>query len=88
MAAVAEFLRCTPEDITPDMIQEAAEIDTRLQNSEFSPHAELVVRAVREEGGRQGLLEFQRRWRQHFLDTMNPRFLPELWSVDHNPHQL
>ena len=29
MAAVAEFLRCTPEDITPDMIQEAAEIDTR-----------------------------------------------------------
>ena len=61
---------------------------TRLQNSEFSPHAELVVRAVREEGGRQGLLEFQRRWRQHFLDTMNPRFLPELWSVDHNPHQL
>ena len=45
------------------------------------------MRAVRE-GGRPGLLEFQRRWRQHFLDTMNPRFLPELWSVDHNPHQL
>ena len=60
----------------------------RLWNSEFSPHAEVVVRSVREEGGREALLQFQRRWRQHFLDTMNPRFLPPLWNVHHNPHQL
>jgi hypothetical protein len=36
MAAVAEFLRCAPEDITPDMIQEAAEIDTRSVSHSLS----------------------------------------------------
>jgi hypothetical protein len=27
-------------------------------------------------------LEFVRGWRQHFLDTMQPKFLPAFWSVD------
>ena len=36
MAAVAEFLRCAPEDVTPDMIQEAAEIDTRSVSHSLS----------------------------------------------------
>jgi hypothetical protein len=25
---------------------------------------------------------FVRRWRQHFVDAMQPRFLPPLWRVD------
>ena len=29
------------------------------------------------------LAEFVRMWRQHFLDEMKPRFLPNTWSVDH-----
>lgn len=27
--------------------------------------------------------EFMRFWRQHFLDTMNPRHMPQHWSVDY-----
>ena len=27
-------------------------------------------------------------WRQHFLDTMSPRHLPPLWSVDHQADRL
>lgn len=28
------------------------------------------------------LLEFVKMWRQHFVDSMNPKFLPKLWVVD------
>ena len=28
------------------------------------------------------------RWRQHFLDTMKPKFLPPLWSVNHQEERL
>jgi hypothetical protein len=29
------------------------------------------------------LKEFIKRWRIHFISTMNPQFLPDAWSVDH-----
>jgi len=29
------------------------------------------------------LKEFIKRWRVHFITTMNPQFLPDAWSVDH-----
>jgi len=45
-----------------------------------------VVKKIQEE--REGGLEqFQRMWREHFLATMKPRHLPELWCVEHNPGQ-
>jgi len=28
------------------------------------------------------LIEFIKLWRQHFIDTMNPKYMPEGWSVD------
>ena len=31
------------------------------------------------------LLEFQARWRRHFVRTMKPQFLPAYWSVDYVP---
>lgn len=67
-------------DLTPEMITEAATIETRKENSNFVSHGQEVVKKVREEGK---LLEFEKTWRQHFLDTMCPRHLPPLWSVDH-----
>lgn len=53
----------------------------RVAKEKFIKHGEKVVRYVMEHGT--GLLEFQKRWRQHFLETMEPHFLPPLWSVDH-----
>ncbi|KRX04485.1 Ribonuclease H-like domain [Pseudocohnilembus persalinus] len=29
------------------------------------------------------LIEFIKEWRQYFLDSMNPRFLPPAWNVNH-----
>ena len=67
-------------DLTPEMITEAATMETRRENSNFVSHGEEVVKKVREEGR---LLEFEKTWRQHFLETMRPQYLPPLWSVDH-----
>lgn len=35
-----------------------------------------------------GLIELERIWREHFLNTMQPKFLPELWNVNHNADRL
>ena len=59
----------------------------RLRNVSYCPHAEQVVKKIRETSDTAGLLEFQKRWRQHFLSCMEPRFLPDLWSVNHNPQR-
>ncbi|KAJ7370831.1 Exonuclease 3'-5' domain-containing protein 2 [Desmophyllum pertusum] len=66
--------------LTPEMITEAATMETRKENSDFVSHGQEVVKKLREEGK---LLEFEKIWRQHFLDTMRPQYLPPLWSVDH-----
>lgn len=47
------------------------------------PHGLKVVRTCAEQGLR-GLMDLERRWRQHFLTAMRPRHLPPLWSPDHN----
>lgn len=55
----------------------------RIFNEAYVPHGLKVVQAHAEQG-LQGLMDLERRWRQHFLTTMHPRHLPPLWSVDHN----
>jgi len=45
-------------------------------------HGYLLVAEVLKRGPKE-LHQFQRMWRQHFLDTMRPRYLSEHWSVDH-----
>ena len=72
-------------DLTPEMITEAATMETRKENSNFVSHGQEVVKKVREEGR---LLEFEKTWRQHFLETMHPKYLPPLWSVDHRHDRL
>lgn len=55
----------------------------RIFNESYVPHGLKVVQVYAERGLR-GLIELERRWRQHFLSSMQPNFLPPLWSVDHN----
>ncbi|RUS74534.1 hypothetical protein EGW08_017706 [Elysia chlorotica] len=68
--------------LTDDLIEQAAEIDARHTSSDYVPHAKRVVRHMVSNGG---LLAFQARWRQHFVDTMAPQHLPAFWSVDFVP---
>jgi hypothetical protein len=59
----------------------------RIFNENYVPHGLKVVKATAEQGMK-GLMELERRWRQHFLSTMTPRYLPSLWSVSHNHNKL
>ena len=70
------------DSINDQLLKDAIEMDIREENKKFlGLHGERVVRGLLEENG---LIEFIKMWRQRFLDTMQPKFLPPLWSVDHN----
>ena len=72
--------------LNQDLIQELADVSDKKLNENYSgPHGQKVIAKVTEEGK---LKEFVKMWRQHFLDTMHPKYLPPLWSVDHNLHKL
>ncbi|XP_062974919.1 exonuclease 3'-5' domain-containing protein 2 [Elgaria multicarinata webbii] len=73
--------------ISPEMLQEAAGLETRIFNESYVPHGLKVVKSFAQ-GGLRSLMLLERRWRQHFLDVMQPRHLPTQWSVDHNHDKL
>ncbi|NXT54540.1 EXD2 protein, partial [Pluvianellus socialis] len=75
------------EAVTPQMLQEAAGLETRICNESYMPHGLKVVQCFAK-GGLRSLMQLERRWRQHFLDSMQPKHLPEQWSVDHNHTKL
>ncbi|XP_040917287.1 exonuclease 3'-5' domain-containing protein 2 isoform X4 [Toxotes jaculatrix] len=83
-ALIKSFLNTNErQELTNEVLQQAAGLETRIFNEAYVPHGLKVVRAHAEKGLR-GLMDLERRWRQHFLTTMQPRHLPPLWSVDHN----
>ena len=67
------------------MISQAVVMETAKENPNFVSHGHEVVRKIREEGK---LIEFEKMWRKHFIDTMLPQYLPPLWSVDHRHETL
>ncbi|XP_043653979.1 exonuclease 3'-5' domain-containing protein 2 [Drosophila teissieri] len=73
-------------DITEELLQQAANVEYRVENTDYCQHGERVVQQYRDNFG--GLVELERLWREHFLHTMQPRFLPELWNVNHNADRL
>jgi len=46
------------------------------KNNNFKTHGEIVMSKVTD------INEFIQIWRRHFLDTMNPQYLPDGWSID------
>lgn len=73
--------------VSPEMLQEAAGLETRISNESYMPHGLKVVQCYGK-GGLCSLMQLERRWRQHFLDVMQPKHLPKQWSVDHNHEKL
>ncbi|KAL3863647.1 hypothetical protein ACJMK2_005395 [Sinanodonta woodiana] len=72
------------QNITKELLEKGKDIDSRVHNSEYIPHGKKVVEHVKQTCG---LLEFEKRWRHHFVTTMKPKYLPKLWSVDHKPER-
>ncbi|XP_069588414.1 exonuclease 3'-5' domain-containing protein 2 isoform X2 [Ranitomeya imitator] len=73
--------------VTEETLREAANLETRIFNETYTPHGLKVVQCFAR-GGLTSLMGLERRWRQHFLDRMKPKFLPKQWAVDHNHSKL
>ena len=73
------------EVLTEDDIETAADLDPRYDNDDYVSHAENVVKHYSENDG---ILRLEKLWREHFLKTMKPKFLPPNWSVDHQENRL
>ncbi|XP_070534607.1 exonuclease 3'-5' domain-containing protein 2-like [Ptychodera flava] len=76
---VQDFL--SVDTLTDELIEECITLDAKISNDDYISHGEQVVRLVSQSNG--GLLEFEKQWRRHFVNTMEPKFLPELWSINH-----
>uniref|UniRef100_A0A182PGU8 Exonuclease 3'-5' domain-containing protein 2 n=1 Tax=Anopheles epiroticus TaxID=199890 RepID=A0A182PGU8_9DIPT len=73
-------------ELTPELLEEYSKIDVSVRNELYCAHGERVVAHFKQTPG--GLMQLERRWREHFLQTMRPKHLPQLWSVDHNYKRL
>ncbi|XP_036818329.1 exonuclease 3'-5' domain-containing protein 2 isoform X2 [Oncorhynchus mykiss] len=80
---IRSFFNDLDGELTTDTLQSAAGLETRIFNESYVPHGLKVVQAHAKQGLK-GLMGLERHWRQHFLSTMTPRYLPPLWSVNHN----
>lgn len=85
LQALREFYNT--DTVTEEMLQEAASLETRISNENYVPHGLKVVQ-YHSQGGLRSLMQLESRWRQHFLDSMQPKHLPQQWSVDHNHQKL
>ncbi|KAL6262820.1 hypothetical protein P5V15_005610 [Pogonomyrmex californicus] len=79
--------------VTPDLLNVLNEqlknalIQKPMSNQfKYQPHGLRVVQYFQKQEG--GLVELERMWREHFLFTMKPKYLPSLWSVRHNQERL
>lgn len=69
-----------PEELAPQPLTEE-ELKACATLGDRAPPAQRAVEAILEKGNA-SLLEWVRAWRQLFLDSVQPRYLPESWSVD------
>ncbi|XP_055849502.1 exonuclease 3'-5' domain-containing protein 2 [Episyrphus balteatus] len=74
------------EQVTPEMLEECINKDITESFSDYTPHGSKVVQEYQEKFG--GLIELEKLWREHFLNTMQPKYLPNLWNVNHNANRL
>ncbi|XP_063959040.1 exonuclease 3'-5' domain-containing protein 2-like [Lytechinus pictus] len=70
------------DEIDDSLLQKGVSIETKVTNENYlGSHGLKVVEELMKK--EDGLTKFEKLWRQNFLDTMEPQYLPELWSVDH-----
>ncbi|KAM3301612.1 protein RRP6-like 3 isoform X2 [Capsicum chacoense] len=58
--------------------------DSKLSLLGHGPHGKQVVNHLLKEHGEEGIREFCQRWRQVFVEAVNPRFLPAGWDIMHS----
>lgn len=65
------------ESITDEDIRLASKIECKIPNKDYVPQGALLVSKIK------NIEKFVKRWRTHFIDSMQPKYLPDRWSVDY-----
>ena len=65
------------KNITADDIKKAAEIDPIIKSASYREHGNYVVSQLSNDE----IKQFVYMWRTHFVESMNPKFLPRYWSI-------
>jgi hypothetical protein len=66
--------------ITTEVLEQARTMETSTPNPNYIPGPELVVNCLAND--EKSIERFILDWREHFLQTMQPRYLPTGWSID------
>ncbi|KAJ4760723.1 hypothetical protein LUZ62_071098 [Rhynchospora pubera] len=56
----------------------------RLSLLGHGPHGKLVVEQLLEKYGDEGILQFCQKWREVFVEALQPQFLPGGWNIKHS----
>ena len=68
------------KELSARQLQEAVDVKHRIPNPNYIPGPEFVIGSLK---NNDVLIEkFIKEWRQHFVDTVQPKFLSKGWSVD------
>lgn len=64
--------------VTNEEWKAAADLKIHTFHDDFQSHGQLVLKHFENR-----LFDFIVTWRIHFVETMKPQFLPELWDIEH-----
>ncbi|XP_023343406.1 exonuclease 3'-5' domain-containing protein 2 [Eurytemora carolleeae] len=70
---------------TTEIVDRASDCNFLETNDDYTPHSRAVVHYFLREGG---LINLEVKWRKHFLSSMKPKHLPDLWSINHQEERL
>lgn len=77
---VRNHLNLTSGELSREQLQEAIDVEYQIANPNYIAGPEWVVRSLDSDGVK--LERFIKQWRQHFVSTVQPKFLPHGWSID------
>lgn len=82
LATVGRYFECGEDDVTSEMLHEAKQLSHRSVLSPEDAHEAHVVQAVFAADGIGGIHSFCKRWREHMVNTLDPKFLSPHWDVN------
>jgi hypothetical protein len=80
---VRNYLNISSHDISLEQLQLAAAVEYRIPNPDYISGPQFVIQqSLLRDQDDDEVEQFIKDWRRHFIDTVQPRFLPQGWSID------
>jgi hypothetical protein len=64
------------DNIDDKDIKEAMKVQSIIVREDYKPESQLLMEKITD------IEAFVRKWRQHFITTLTPQYMPSYWSVD------